>query len=308
MPAIHVERSIQINAPRGKVYATVRDFHEWPKWSPWLICEPDCKLTFASDGRSYSWDGKYIGAGSIAVAGQNEGVAIDYDLTFLRPFKSKSQVRIAFANAGDDTKVTWSMDSKLPFFLFWMRRMMETMIGMDYDRGLRMLKEYVEIGEVRSKLEIVGRASVQGFQHIGIRNQCGMAEIGPSMERDFAALWAKLEQAGIQGIGAPFSIYHQWNMSKGQVDYTLGVPIAEAPGDLPQGLVVDRLPDCDVYSIRHTGAYHHLGNAWSMGYSRQQAKVFQSDKQIPPFEIYMNDPKETDEQDLETVVHFPVKG
>lgn len=308
MPALHVERSIQVNAPRGKVYATVRDFHEWPVWSPWLICDPATKLTFESDGRGYQWDSKYIGAGSIEVTEETEGVSIDYELIFLRPFKSKSHVRFEFANAGDATKVTWLMDGKLPLFLFWLRRTMETMIGMDYDRGLRMLKEYQELGEVRSGIELIGNATVQGFAYVGIRNQCGLAEIGPSMERDFAAVCAKVEQAGIEPVGAPFSIYHQWNFSKGQADYTIGVPVAQAPVELPQGMVADRLPDCEVYSIKHTGAYHHLGNAWATGYSRVQNKVFKQDKQTPPFEIYQNDPRDTDEADLVTIIHFPVKS
>ena len=36
------------------------------------------------------------------------------------------------------------------FFLFWMRRQMELFIGMDYERGLKMLKEWIETGQILS--------------------------------------------------------------------------------------------------------------------------------------------------------------
>jgi hypothetical protein len=48
------------------------------------------------------------------------------------------------------------MDSKQPFFQFFLKGMMTSLIGMDYERGLRMLKDYVETGSVPSTLEFPG--------------------------------------------------------------------------------------------------------------------------------------------------------
>ncbi|WP_269542824.1 SRPBCC family protein [Cerasicoccus fimbriatus] len=304
MPKYSVERSILINAPRGKVYATVRDFHQWPQWSPWLICEPDAKLDFAKDGRSYAWIGQYIGEGNIAVTTENEGVAIDYRLTFIKPFKAVSKVRFEFGNAGEQTKVTWKMDSSLPIFLFFLTGMMKNMIGMDYERGLKMLRNYIEKGDRLSQLDIIGEESFTGFNYLGLRRQCAIAEVGPHMEEDFATIMQATEAAGIQPSGAPFSIYHKWDIGKARVDYTIGIPVTN--GETPDGLLRGEIPSGKVYSIKLTGPYELLGNAWSAGITRQRSKVFKCG-QHPPFETYQNDPRETDERELVTVVHFPLK-
>jgi len=49
---------------------------------------------------------------------------------------------------GDQTKVTWTMNGCVPIFLFFMIGMMKAWIGMDYERGLMMLKELAEKGKV----------------------------------------------------------------------------------------------------------------------------------------------------------------
>ncbi|WP_309380513.1 SRPBCC family protein [Cerasicoccus frondis] len=305
MPKVTVERSVMINAPRGKVYATVRDFHQWPEWSPWLICEPDAKLTFAKDGRKYTWDGQYIGSGEIAVIRETEGVSIDYQLTFLKPFKSKATARLEFANAGEQTKVTWKMDSSMPFFLFFLCGMMKNLIGMDYERGLLMLRNYVETGDRSCALKFIGEESFSGFAYWGIRTKTTMKEVGPSMEKDFALLVEKMTTAGIEPSGAPFSIYHKWDIGKGKIDYTIGIPVNEG-ATAPADVLAGSIPDCRVYSIQHTGPYELLGNPWSALMTRQRAKAFHCSK-LPPFETYANDPRETKPEDLVTVVHYPLK-
>ena len=44
---------------------------------------------------------------------------IDYDLTFLKPWKSKSTVAFVLSAAGSNTRVTWRMKGALPVFLFF---------------------------------------------------------------------------------------------------------------------------------------------------------------------------------------------
>ncbi|WP_309397034.1 SRPBCC family protein [Cerasicoccus maritimus] len=305
MPKFSVERSVLLNAPRGKVYATVRDFHQWPQWSPWLICEPDADLEFAKDGRRYAWNGQFVGAGDIVVTKEEEGVSIDYDLTFLKPFKSKSKVRFEFANAGDQTKVIWKMDSSLPFFLFFLTKMMKNMIGMDYERGLLMLKNYVETGDRGCALDIRGEETFNGFDYLGIRHQCAMNDVGPAMEKAFGSIVEKMDAAGLEPTGAPFSIYHKWDLGKSRVEFTIGIP-TNVNGSAPEGVTAGNIPSCQVFSLQHTGAYELLGNPWSAGMTRQRAKAFASSK-LPPFETYENDPRETPERELVTVVHFPLK-
>ena len=61
MPKVSVRKSIVIDAPLEKVYEFVRNFKEWPAWSPWLITDPECKVSYADDGGQYTWEGDVVG-------------------------------------------------------------------------------------------------------------------------------------------------------------------------------------------------------------------------------------------------------
>jgi len=306
MPKLQVVRSQTIQAPAEQVFSHVRNFKEWSSWSPWLICEPDCPLSFEPDGTGYSWNGKIIGEGSLHRVGETPPELLELKLEFRKPFKSTSTVRFHFREKSGATEVDWEMDGSLPWFLFWLKPMMEAFIGMDYERGLLMLAEYVETGSVTSRLEFAGERTVSGFRYLGIRNQCQIKEIGPSMEADFQKLGEAIESHSLTPAGKPFSIYHQWDVAKGTAAYTIGFPV-EGEVQPPEGQVAGSVPDLKGYTIHHTGPYHYLGNAWSAGYQRVQAKVIRQDKSVDPFEIYQNDPRETPPEQLITEVIFPVK-
>ncbi len=307
MPKFSVKRSVTIAAPVEKVYASVRDFRNWPEWSPWLIAEPDCTVTYAEDGSSYSWDGKIVGAGEMAIDEEVPSHGISYKLTFLKPWKSKADVQFQFEPDGSTTVATWTMDSSLPFIMFWMKKMMVAMIGMDYERGLKMLKGTLEHGSNPSHLEFLGKQTTPGCQYVGITNECSLAEIGDQMSADFKKIKAWAGGHKELCCGAPFSITHKFDMVGGHVRYTSCFPVSEVPASLPDGFVSGSRPDCSTYAIKHTGPYEYLSNAWSAGMMHARSKVFAQNKRIDCFETYENDPDETPESDLITIIHLPAK-
>jgi len=63
MPPESVSRTILINAPIDRVYASVRSLRDWPKWSPWLLIDPDCQLLHLDDGHGFAWEGPVAGEG-----------------------------------------------------------------------------------------------------------------------------------------------------------------------------------------------------------------------------------------------------
>ncbi len=307
MPEFAVEKTTTIEAPPQAVFDAVRDFRSWPAWSPWLIAEPGCKLDYREDGTGYTWDGEIVGSGEMAVVGEEAPRSIDCQLDFLKPWKSRSAVRFAFAARGGATEVTWTMRGSLPFFMFWMKGMMTAFVGMDYQRGLAMLKDHVEKGSVPCELEFAGVAPFEGFPYLGVKTACAIAEIGPRMGEDFEKLKALLAERGIEPAGKPFSIYHKWALTKGLTEYTIGFPVGGPPATPPSGFVTGELPSCRCYQVRHTGPYHHLGNAWASGMMHARAKVFRQNKRLPPFEIYQDEPGGADDTDLVTTVHFPAR-
>jgi uncharacterized protein YndB with AHSA1/START domain len=200
MPAYHVYRSTEIDASPEKVFDAVADFTTWTTWSPWLCAEPEAEVKVTDDpssvGSLYSWKGEVVGQGEIEHKRLEPGRLIEEEIRFLKPFKSVSEVSFDLEAAGSGTKITWHMRGKLPWFMFWMKPMMERFIGMDYDRGLRMLKEWLETGRVCSETKVRGRETVGPIHMLGVRKTASMSEMCSSMESVFCDLASAVEDAG----------------------------------------------------------------------------------------------------------------
>ncbi len=307
MPAIHISRSIEIDASAAQVFDVLRDFQTWPEWSPWLVAEPTATLNFAGDGKGYTWSGSYVGAGEIEIISEATNEWIQYDLLFLKPWKSKAKFRFDLESAGNGkTRVSWTMDSSLPFFMFFMKKMMEAYIGMDYERGLLMLKDLVELGEVPFSLEF-GETKAGPYQLVGIKTECAISELGDVMSNDIERIKAWKESSGVGETGGLLSVYHRWDPVKGRVAYTTGFPVSNVPDDLSDEFSIMEIPESQAYSVTLTGPYRHLGNAWSAGIMRARSGAFKQSKTALPFERYENQPQETPERDLVTTVCFPMQ-
>lgn len=208
---------------------------------------------------------------------------------------------------GNQTEATWVMDSSLPFFMFWMKKMMQTYIGMDYERGLRLLKDYVEDGKVHSKLNFTGKETLSEQEYIGIYTSCTMETMGKKMAEDMPRIMEFMNKNGIEVSGAAFTQYSKWDLMKNKMEYTSGVPVKSIPENLPEGFTSGKLPSTPVYTLEHVGPYQHLGNAWSTLYNMQRSKEIPVNKKINPFETYHNNPNEVSDQELITRIHFPLK-
>lgn len=274
-------------------------------------------MTYDEDGLGYGWDGKIVGAGKmrllreIAATDANPSARLECELTFLRPWKSVAAVGFEFVESDGVTAVNWTMEGTLPFFLFWMKGMMEVMVGMDYNRGLLMLKDLVESGSVPSSLRVEEKAAQPACDYVGIRCASTLETIGPAMKDALAKLCAAMESAGIEAAGACFASYDRFKVKQGTAHfgYLVGFPVVSVPTNLPGGLVSGHMPACSAYVVEHTGPYRHLGNAWAVGMMHGRAKCFRQAKAKfrPPFERYDNDPAKVPEAELKTSVCFPMR-
>ena len=307
MPKFHVEKSILIDAPVNKVFECISNLNHWNKWSPWLVLEPTATFKVDEEGKSYSWEGERVGSGEMKILNEEANKSVDFDLHFLKPWKSQADIRFELSETSGKTKVTWLMDSKLPFFLFFMKKMMVAMLGMDFDRGLKMLEDYAVDGQVYSHLDFKGETNYPGCTYIGITRDIAIDDMGPAMEKDFGILMEFMADKTDKISNEPVSIYHKWEMVKGVAKYTAAIPVSEVPDSLPSEVITGEIPATKIYKLRHTGKYDHLGNPWGAMMMMQRAKVFKQKKNIHPFESYVNSPAETDPKELITDVNFPIK-
>lgn len=307
MPKVNIRKSIFIDKPKNEVFKVVSDFHTWEKWSPWLILEEGVQVNVKPDGKYYDWKGELVGSGNMTVVSEVENQRVDYKLVFLTPFKSKAKVAFELKEKGGGTEITWMMKSKLPFFMFFMKKKMELFIGMDYDRGLKLLKDWCEDGKTHSELTFIGSEIFSATKYLGIKTSCKIKEVGTNMEKDFSELISfVVEKHSDLMTGNSFSIYHDWNPVKGTVDYTACVPVSASPNDLPENIFEGGLPEGKVFSIEHKGPYHHIPNVWTAQMTRERSKAFKKDKSRFPIEIYLNSPKDTTENELKTKVMMPI--
>jgi DNA gyrase inhibitor GyrI len=307
MPKINVQRSIIIDAQISQVFDVINNLNHWKAWSPWLIMEPGCEVKVRDDLKYYEWNGKRIGSGNMSVTSEKENEVVLLDLVFLKPWKSKAKVRLELKAVDEGVEVTWFMESSLPFFMFWMKKMMEAFIGMDYERGLAMLKDYAEDGKVFSKLDFMGNSDFSHTYFVGIKTACSFKELDLKMKTDFV----RLEQWGEQNKdllnGKMFSIYHKWDLVNGKVLYTSALGLKNSCDKVPADFIFGEIPACKIITVRHTGAYHHLGNAWSTAYSMHRGKEFKPKRNIHPFELYVNSPNNVSDRDLITDIIFAVE-
>ena len=310
MPKYHVCRSIQIQESPQKVFETVADFGTWTTWSPWLCAEPEAEVKVtenaSSVGSVYSWNGKLVGQGEIEHRKLEPGRLIDEEIRFVKPFKSRSDVAFEMEPVGDGTKLTWHMRGALPWFMFWMKPLMQSFISMDYDRGLKMLKEWIETGQILSKTQIRGVESIGPLRVAGVRRKCRLSEVGPSMQAGCAEAKNKLSENNLPTDGEMISVYHNFNLKSQVFDYTIGFAIPETAISVPSDLSEWSLPAVKALHVDHIGSYDHLGNAWSAANQVARYKKLKQSK-VGAFEIYKNDPKETPVVGLLTEIYLPLR-
>jgi uncharacterized protein YndB with AHSA1/START domain len=148
-----VQRSTTVQAPPGRLFEQVEDFHRWPAWSPWEGLDPAIQRTFGGPvkgvGSTYAWSGnRKAGQGRMEIIDTDEPTRVVVALDFLKPFKSSSVATFTFAPEGDGTRVTWTMAGPrtLCLKIMGLFTSMDRLVGKDFENGLARLKTIAEQG------------------------------------------------------------------------------------------------------------------------------------------------------------------
>lgn len=305
MPKLNVSKSIFIDKSPEEVFKLLNDFSKWDAWSPWNILEKNVQLKVSENNKFHEWVGDITGSGNMRVISEKQNENVYIDLTFLKPFKSKAKVDFQLKAEGSGTQVTWNMQSSMPFFLFFMVKPMTIYLGMDFDRGLLLLKDVAQDGVAHCQLEMNPSGNYAGGKYIGIRSIISTSKGSEAMETSFTTLLNYATSKEDLIAGNPFTIYNDWNLVKGKADFITAVPVNEIPSDLPTGFITGQVHSTPTYVVKSTGPYHHIGNAWTSIEMLARAKKFKKNKAIKPMEVYLNSPKNTPVNELMTEIHMP---
>lgn len=146
-----VSRTTNIAASDTTVYKNIADFNSFKQWNPWYKMEPTAKTTISGTpeqaGHLYEWVGKETGSGQMKITSVKPLAEVKIELKFIKPFESLANTQFNIAKQVDSTKVTWTMSGENNIMSKWICLVMggmDSMIGKDFEAGLKSLKEMSE--------------------------------------------------------------------------------------------------------------------------------------------------------------------
>ncbi len=148
-----VQREIRISKPRQKVFDYIRSLKNQDNFSKWAQIDPKMKKSYkGTDGTvgfisAWESEDKNVGKGEQEIKKITEGERIDFEVRFIKPFKSVSPAYMTTERISDDqTLVKWgfSGNMKYPMNLMLLFMNLEKMIGNDLSIGLANLKNELE--------------------------------------------------------------------------------------------------------------------------------------------------------------------
>jgi hypothetical protein len=140
-----VERSVEIGAPAGPVFAYVSILRNWPEWTAWNPEEyPDMKYEFGGPdwgvGATQRWrDGDM--QGELRVTEFRPGEYLEYELK-MEPGHIRLRGSLQITETGGRSHLSWSCwgdagDNPLEKLKM---RLYSPLIGRDFDKGLATLE------------------------------------------------------------------------------------------------------------------------------------------------------------------------
>jgi uncharacterized protein YndB with AHSA1/START domain len=145
--SFRILRKTQIKATPEKVFALIKDFRQWVKWSPWEKMDLTMQKTFSGAesgvGTIYEWEGnKKVGKGRMEILESVPFEKVVIKLDFFAPFEAHNTAQFTLLPQGDTTEITWEMFGPSPLISKLMGTFfnMDALIGKDFEAGLAAMK------------------------------------------------------------------------------------------------------------------------------------------------------------------------
>ncbi|MEM6800957.1 MAG: SRPBCC family protein [Bacteroidota bacterium] len=157
---IHIQTKTLISASPTQVYEVLKSLEQFPKWSPFLVADPNQKnYVKGRDGEigsSFHWEGvaeKSQGYQTLAKLKENE--YLRFECSIAKPFQSKPVFEYHLRQTEQGLLLRQDFELKLSGFDYFMIKLFGVKKKMSETNqlGLDRLKQYVEGEPVPSMME-----------------------------------------------------------------------------------------------------------------------------------------------------------
>lgn len=304
----NVKRDIVINAPEQTVYKGISTFAMFDQWNPWNKLDSTQKVeltgTDGTVGAKRSWKGNdKVGEGAMTITNLVPNQSVNYQLDFIKPFKSTSQVTMSMEKAEGGYKVTWAMAGKMPypFNVMSLFGNMDKQIGSDFESGLKTLKELSE--KAPAAAYEVKEIQWPATEALGIRKTVKFPEMSAFFASTFPEAYKAISSAGAKP-GTPLGIYYKYDEQAMEADMAAAVPY-EGKKVLAKGLSNISIPAQQAYLIDYYGAYDENMKAPYNEMAAFLKKNFNRENPDLVIEQYLSDPmQEPDTTKWHTAIYF----
>lgn len=313
----HVERTTLIDAPRPTVFAVVNSFARFNEWSPWHERDPATRYEFSGPafgvGARMTWtsENPEVGSGSQEITASTPFELVEVHLDFAAQGTAQAFYRLTEVDGG--TQVTWGFDTDFGFDLigrYLGRFLFDDWIGPDYEHGLANLKtlaealpkaDWTRMDVAVAEVEEVPILSVLG------RGPADQAAIWATLTSAFSTIGRAMDGAGIGQAGAPVAIARAWSAEG--FEFEAGIPFAGEvdPETLrAAGIRVSSTPAGRVVQAVHASDYASIPDTYRRLEAFLAAHAFTPSGR--PWETYLRNPEAPEEQQLITVISYPVEA
>ena len=310
-----IEEKLFIEAGREKIFKEILNFRNWRNWSPWVMHEPDAKITYSKNltevGGSYYWEGKYIGSGRMTHSEIFPNEHAKQDLEFIKPFKSKAVAEWKLAakeikkngKKVKGTEVSWILHSSMPFLFRFMSPLVISGVSQDYKLGLTMLANLVNPKADKIKFNFAGVRQQEERTGIYDSFRGKLSELPRAIAGSMQKLEERVKKEKLKLSGFPLVAYISMDMKK---QSTHCDTIFTLKDDSIEG--VKTYPGGKYFQLDYYGSYQYMSLAWYTAMNHIRMKRLKMDKSRPSMEVYETDPRKVKSPDkYKTVILVPVK-
>ncbi|HVI45932.1 MAG TPA: GyrI-like domain-containing protein [Chitinophaga sp.] len=292
---IHVERSVEVNAPASMVWEDIVKFNRFNEWSTWRKMDSTARYTITGDdgtiGAIDSWKGEKIGEGRLQHLELDPYKSIKQKLTFISPFRSESDVFFSLNEAAGKTKVIWGFDAHYGRPQNIMTLFMKGSLEKDFEQGLNNLKSMAEADKdgpgTPNGIDVtVKEMDFPATTYAAIRQTISMKDISAFYRSNLGKIYKAATAANLQP-GVPCGLFFSWDEKKHQTDMAAAIPVPEG-STLGPGFEIIKLPASKAAYVDYYGPYDKTANAHV---ALQQFAANKGKKIVPPMmEMYVTDP------------------